>query len=69
MAGEAPPILNTATLKLDAVMEYIVLFYDTIATARSLDLEGIDITRLPDVQSDFNKFRLCLRRYRAREAS
>lgn len=32
-------------------------------TARSLDLEDIDIARLPDVQSDFNKFRLCIRRY------
>lgn len=62
-----PPILNTTTLKLDAVMEYIILFYDTSATGRSLDLEGIDIAKLPDVRSDFNKFRLCLRRYTARK--
>lgn len=31
-------------------MEYIILFYDTSTTPRSLDLEGIDIARLPDVR-------------------
>lgn len=44
-------------------MEYIILFYDTSATERahSISKADIDITKLSDVRSDFNKFRLCQR--------